>query len=110
MSFVLGIIWNWIKDAQFHKTAASAAAGTSIGLLTVMTLVDQRIDTAKAELAGKLYSLSSELRVSDQSVVIRKEVIDQRFEIIDQNLKYLRGAIDATNQNILLLSREIKRN
>lgn len=110
MAFILNVLWNWLKDTQFHKSAASAAAGTSIGIMTVIGILEQKMDTAKAEIKVEVVQLKADLDHIDQFVKARKEVTDERFENIDSNLKYLRGAIDVTNQNILNLSHDLKRN
>jgi hypothetical protein len=109
MQFLFTLLWNWIKDTQFHKTAASAAAGTSIGMLTILGLLEQKIDTAKAEMSLEVINIKTNVEKLDDFVKYRKAITDERFEHIDQNLKYLRGAIDVTNQNILNLSHDIKR-
>jgi len=109
MQFIFTLFWNWIKDTQFHKTAASAAAGTSIGMMTVLGLLEQKIDTVKAEVKVEVNEVRVNLEEIDSFVKHRKEITDERFENIDQNLKYLRGAIDVTNQNILNLSHDLKR-
>lgn len=109
MGFILTLIWNWLKDAQFHKTAASTAAGTSIGLLTVIGVLEQKIETVKAEVKIEIQDVKAHVEQVDSFVQHRKEITDERFEHIDQGLKYLRGAIDVTNQNILNLSHDLKR-
>jgi hypothetical protein len=109
MQFLFTLIWTWIKDSQFHKTAASAAAGTSIGMMTGLGILEQKIDTVKAEVKVEVNQVRTDLKEIDSFVKHRKEITDERFENIDQNLKYLRGAVDVTNQNILNLSHDFKR-
>lgn len=110
MSFIFTLIWNWIRDTQFHKTAASAAAGTSIGMFTVLGILEQKIDTVKAEVKTEIVEVRAHIEQIDYFVKARKELTDERFENIDHNLKYLKGAIDVTNQNVLTLSHDLKRN
>lgn len=109
MQFLFTLIWTWFKDAQFHKTAASAAAGTSVGMLTVFGLLEQKIDSAKAEMKVEVHGVKTHIEQLDAFVQYRKEITDERFQNIDKNLIYLKGAIDVTNQNILNLSHDIKR-
>jgi hypothetical protein len=106
---VLTLCWAFLKDSAFHKRAASAAAGTSIGMMTVLGILRGEIKEVKADLKKEIeinreYSGSIEVTLAQ-----RKEIVDERFDIINENLKYLRGAIDATNQNILNLSRDSKK-
>ena len=110
MQFIIALIWGWIKDTQFHKTAASAAAGTSIGMMTVLGLLEQKIDTVKAEVKYEMIAIKSHVADVDNFVKARKELTDERFVEINQKLNYMRGAIDATNQHILNLSQDLKRN
>jgi peptidoglycan hydrolase CwlO-like protein len=109
VNFILTVLWNWLKDSSFHKTAASAAAGTSVGMLTVLGLLEQKIETVRAEVKVEITQLQGSVTKIDDFVQHRKEITDERFEHIDQSLKYLRGAIDVTNQNILNLGHDLKR-
>lgn len=109
MAFLLSLLWTWIKDSQFHKTAASAAAGTSVGMLTVLGILEQKIETVKADVTVEIVRVKSNVEELDGFVKHRKEITDERFEHIDDSLRYLRHAIDVTNQNILNLSHDLKR-
>lgn len=109
MQFIFALVWAWLKDTQFHKTAASAAAGTSVGMLTVVGILEQKLDTVKADVKVEIHGVKSHIERVDSFVQHRKEITDERFEHIDNNLKYLRGAVDVTNQNILNLSHDLKR-
>jgi len=109
MSFLVSLIFGWIKDSQFHKTAASAAAGSSIGILTAIGILEQKIDSVKAEVKSELVQVQNHVSEIDSFVKHRKEITDERFQNIDHSLKYLRGAIDVTNQNVLNLSHDLKR-
>lgn len=109
MNFIFSLLWSWVKDSQFHKTAASAAAGTSIGMMTVLGMLEQKIDSAKAEMKVEVQEVKVHVEELDSFVQHRKEITDERFQSIDKNLTYLKGAIDVTNQNILNLSHDLKR-
>lgn len=109
MNFIFSLLWSWLKDTQFHKTAASAAAGTSIGMMTVLGLLEEKIDFAKAEMKVEIHEVKTNIEQVDAFVQYRKEITDERFLEINKNLTYMRGAIDVTNQNILNLSHDIKR-
>ena len=105
MQLILSLVWQWFKDAQFHKMAASTAAGTSIGFITVMGVLETRIDKVNADVTHS----QVEIIELQNFVKNRKELTDERFQRIDHDLKYLKGAIDATNQNILDVSTFLKK-
>lgn len=110
MQFLATLFWNWIKDSQFHKTAASAAAGTSIGMLTVIGVLEQKIETVKADVRAEVSDTLHRVEQLQKDFVSRNNLIDERFDTVSDHYRYLRGAIDVTNQNVLNLSHELKRN
>ena len=109
MNFIFSLLWSWVRDSQFHKTAASAAAGTSIGMMTVLGMLEQKIETVRADVKNEVIQVRAHVEQIDSFVKHRKEITDERFQNIDKGLVYLKGAIDVTNQNILHLSSELKR-
>lgn len=109
MQFIWALIWQWIKDTQFHKMAASTAAGTSLGFVTMMSVFDAKLEKVHADFTQKVQVLERKTVDVDHFINARKELTDERFEHIDTDLKYLKGAIDVTNQNVLQLSHEIKK-
>lgn len=109
MSFIFSLLWAWIKDSQFHKTAASAAAGTSVGMLTVLGILEQKIDTVKAEVKSDIVIIKEDVREIDLFVKHRKEITDERFGDLNKRLDYLIRGIDGVKQDILHLSQDVKR-
>lgn len=103
MSFVLQIVLQWLRDTQFHKMAASTAAGTSLGFLTMMSVFDAKLEKANADFDKRSTVIESKVMDVEHFIKARKELTDERFMHIDAELKYMRGAIDATNQNVLRL-------
>lgn len=100
---LFALLWQWIRDAQFHKMAASTAAGTSIGFVTLLGIMDNKIDDAKAEMTKKIEYNRTDLTLMSEAIKARKELTDERFQTIEKNFNYLKAAADITNANILRL-------
>lgn len=108
MWYFVKLIAAWMTDTKFHVKAASTAAGTSIGMITVLGILETKIDKAKSDIEMKLERSSFDIKVIKHTADERKILVDERFLDLHEDMKYMRGAIDATNQNVLQLSRDLK--
>jgi hypothetical protein len=103
---IIQVIADWFTQSQIAKGTATVAMGSSIGFITIMGFFKEQIIEVRAETKMQIEQL--EIRQLER-MLARKEHIDYKLKQIDENYVYLRGAIDETNQNVLLILKDKKK-
>jgi hypothetical protein len=106
IGFLTQIIVEWWKQSQVAKGAVTVAMGSSFGFVAMMGLMKEQIAEVNASTDAKVLALDK--KVFDFAAV-KGQMRDEQFRQIHEELKYQRGAIDATNQNVLDVLKEIKK-
>lgn len=103
MKIVLSALWAWVKDTQIAKGAATTAVGTSVGFITILGVVDAKVVELKQTI--KVESVATNHRVSNIENYLeqRKEFLDFQHDTLKEEMKYMRGSLDAMNQTLMTI-------
>jgi len=104
--FLINLIVEWFKQSQVAKGAVTVAMGSSIGYVAIIGYTQKQIDTASAATDIKIESSKKEIY---DKMMLLKSARDDQYQQIREELKYQRGAIDATRDSVLDVLKEVKK-
>lgn len=100
MNFLARVLWHWLKESKVAKGTVTVAMGSSISFYALMGFIKEQIETVNAAVDKKILI---EKEIVNLELSITNEMREKQFQNIHYELKYLRGAIDETNRNVLRL-------
>lgn len=100
MNFLASVLWHWLKESKVAKGTVTVAMGSSISFYALMGILREQISEVNATIDKKIIIHKDFVALE---LALTNEMREKQFQDIHYELKYLRGAVDETNRNVLKL-------
>lgn len=107
---ILSALWAWLKDTQIAKGAATTAVGTSVGFITILGVVDSKIGEVKQVIQLENSQTAERVHRVELYLDQRKELRDFQLNSLKEEIKYIRGSVDAMNATIMTIKQNTDEN